>query len=190
MYIQYQNAPKFTQLLSSLVTYLTIPIDQFYEHFFDLRQCDTQGLNNWGKILNQTRTVLAYNYAQTFGFYTGEANLSTTVYPQNFGHGSFFSTSTDTITVTLNDYQYRQLLLLLWQSYCVDCSLVSCANVINEYIQNQYNNPDYRCDIIEGSMSFTYKFNFALAPWEIALFELNQILPKPAGIKYFVNWSQ
>ena len=70
-YIQYQNAPKFNALLTQLTNYLTIPIDQFYTDYFNLLTATTQGLDNWGIILNETRNITYYNYDSIFGFDTG-----------------------------------------------------------------------------------------------------------------------
>lgn len=229
MFIQYQNAPKFKELLDRLKDYLTIPIQQFYEHFFNIDTADTQGLNNWGLILGQSRTVGQYSLDGVFGFgkrtfpkpptyplplgygvfgddlpdpFEGAFGFSVdtytppepmpapNAYPQPFDYGVFYGgTNTNTKKSTLTNDQYRAVLKLLYQTYTVDCSLASCEEVVNNYIQEQYNNPILKCNIIEGDMFFTYQFNFTLQPWEISLFKLTKILPKPAGIAYYITWG-
>lgn len=188
MYIQYQNALRFVSLLSQLEAYLSIPIREFYNHFYNLATCDTQGLDNWGKILNRTRIAVIPDYSQCIGFDNGTPPVPLdTGYPQNFNNGNFYGGQT--IAGTLNDEQYRALLQLTYQKYSVDCSVAACTNVINNYIQTRYNDAAYQCEIIEGNMEFVYMFNFIPQDWEIALFKYSQVLPKPAGIAYTIQWS-
>jgi hypothetical protein len=187
MYLQYQNTPKFTDLLDKLTAYLLIPINQFYEHFFNLDTADTQGLKNWGVILNQGNVVLARNYDYVFGFNNGTAQTPPDIgYPQNFGHGNW-AVYYDRRTLT--DDQYRILLKLTYLNYITNNSLASCVSIVNTYIQEQYNNPDKYCTLLNGNMIFTYHFNFALTDWEVALFKDSHKLPTPAGIGYNVTWD-
>jgi len=188
LYIQYQNSIKFVNLLTQLEAYLSIPVRDFYNHFYNLQTCDTQGLNNWGKILNQTRNTLVPDYSQVVGFENGiPPDPIDTGYPQNFNNGNFYGGQTR--TVILDDAKYRLLLQLIYQKYSVDCSVAACTNVINYYIQQRYNNPAYYCEIIEGNMEFVYLFSFTPQDWEIALFKYSQVLPKPAGIAYIIQWK-
>jgi hypothetical protein len=185
-YVQYQNAPKFTQLLNLLAGYLLIPIELFYATYFNLQTAGTQGLNNWGVILNQSNNILVTQNINRYGFENGSPPSPIDVgYPQNFGHGNF---SNDTQTTILSNDEYRVLLQFIYSSYVIDCSVRSCTDIINTYIQNQYNNPAYHCYITEGNMTFTYAFNFTLQPFEIAIFITNGKLPRPAGIAYEVTY--
>ncbi len=188
MFIQYQNSSNFVSLLNQLSDYLLIPIDQFYNHFFNIKTADTQGLDNWGLILNQIRTIQVPDYTSIVGFNNGVAPVPLdTGYPQNFNYGGFISSATTTQTLT-ND-QYRAVLQLLYFKYTVDCSVKSCIDVANIYIQEQYNDPSLLCSITEHAMYYTYDFNFTLQPFEITLFKQNDLLPRPAGIKYNVTWT-
>lgn len=188
MFIQYQNAPKFKSILEKLSVYLTIPIEEFYQHYFNIETADTQGLDNWGKILNQSRTIQTPDLTSIFGFDTGvPPSPLTTGYPQNYNNGTFYGGQT--IPVILGNDSYRILLQFKYSSYTVNNSVAACMTVINNYIKKQYPlNPSYKCDIIEGNMYFIYNFNFALQPFEVALFHYNKILPTAAGIKYGVDW--
>lgn len=187
MYIQYQNANKFTTLLNDLEAYLTIPIKEFYDHYFNINTADPQGLANWGKILNQTETIAVPDFLNVFGFDTGDTPMPLdTGYPQNFGFGNFYNGQTAPTTLTTE--QYRAVLKLIYLKYTSNCSVGSCVNVINSYIQQQYSNPLYKCVIIESQMQFAYSFNFTLQDWEIALFKYNDTLPRPGGIDYKVYW--
>lgn len=190
-YLQYQNAPKLNKLLNELEQVLIIPVDLFYMNFYNIQTCDTQGLNNWGKILNITRNFIYYDYQQVFGFDTGVPNPTTTDYPQNFGHGSFFSETTRTKKGVMSDEQYRIVILLTYQRYSVDCSVKACTAVSNFYVQKIYHNTAYDCEILEDftAPKFTYNFNFTLSAFDLTVCKLNQMLPKPAGIRYDVTWS-
>lgn len=186
VYVQYQNAPKFNQLLRELTDYLTIPIDQFYSEFFNLATCTTQGLNNWGRILNQPRSVEYYDYDYIMGFDTGiTPSPLGTGYPQNFDNGNFFSfegSSSD-----LDDATYRALLQLTYFRYVIDCTVGACARVMTYYAQ--LSDPANKCAIIDGDKIFTYAFNYTLSGWEIVLFQQLKLLPRPAGIDYIVTWT-
>jgi len=185
MYVQYQNAPNFKKLLRQLTDYITIPIDQFFTAYFDLTTCTTQGLDNWGKILNRTRQVNYYNYSKVFGFDNGVTPIPPdTGYPQNFQHGNFFSLTGSGLS--LPDYAYRSLLQITYYSYIIDCTLGACASIITFYAKQQ--NPSYKCIITEGDMTFNYHFNYELQGWEVVLFTYSKILPAPAGINYTVTW--
>jgi|GEM_PF-5184550 hypothetical protein len=188
MFIQYQDAPNFKTLLQSLSAYLTIPIDDFFYHYFNLDTADTQGLDNWGIILNQGRTIQSPDYTSVFGFDTGiPPSPLATGYPQNYNNGTFYGGQT--IPVTLTDDQYRVLLQFRYSGYVTNNSVASCMTIINNYIKKQYPlNPTYRCDIVESVMHFRYVFNFTLQPFEIALFRDNKVLPTAAGIGYGVDW--
>lgn len=187
LYVEYQNGTKWNDLLRKLTDYLTLPIDQFYTDFFDLRTCTTQGLDNWGRILNQSRNIYFYNYNENiFGFDTGiPADPLDTGYPQNFGHGNFFSFDANGLTLT--DDQYRILLQFKYFSYTLDCSIGACVNAVNYYVRNYH--PGETCQLIDGNMHFTYHFSYTLEPWEITMFRDNKVLPSPAGITYTLTWS-
>jgi hypothetical protein len=187
-YQQYQNAPKLNELLNELEQVLIIPINLFYDRFFNIMTCDTQGLNNWGLILNRTRDYLIYNYDESFGFDTGEPNPTTTKYPQNFGHGSFWSASNRSEKAIMSDAQYRIVLLLLYQKYSVDCSVKACTDTANYFTQLTRNDPTLNCTVIDNYKTFTYHFNYSLTAFEQTILKLNQNLPKPAGIHYNVTW--
>lgn len=186
MYVQFQNAPKFRGLLSELQDYLVFPIDDYYEEYFNIATCNTEGLNNWGRILNQARSILVYDYSGVFGFNNGVAPVPIdTGYPQNFGHGNFFSGET-TLT-ELDNTQYRALLGLRYLSYTVLPSAGVVTQLINAYIQEVYNDPLKKCQLVEGDMEFAYNFNFRLSNYERQLFRINNILPRPAGVKSVIE---
>lgn len=144
-------------------------------------------MDNWGVILNQSREVFIYDFDNIIGFNNGISPIPPdTGYPQNFNNGNFFNfgSSVD----GLPNEQYRILLKFKYATYTTNCSYASLTNIINYYIQQQYNNLSKRCDIIDGIKTFTYAFNFTLQPWEIGLFAIEKILPSPAGIRYTVTY--
>ena len=188
LFIQNQNGPKWNELLRKLTDYLTIPIDQFYTDYFDLRTCTKQGLDNWGRILNVGRTVPYFNIDSIFGFDTGVTpSPPDTGYPQNFDHGNFYALADNTFE--LNDNQYRVLLQFTYINQTIDNSIGACVASVNAYARNSHDgDSSFKCQVIESALSFTYAFNYTLEGWEAILFAVIKILPTPAGIPYTVTW--
>ena len=184
IYIQYQNASNFANLLRGITDYLTIPITEFYSDFFDLRTCTTQGIDNWGRILNQSRVIQYFDFTDIFGFDLGLPPPEPHEYPQNYNHGNFFSFGGS--STSLDDTAYRALLQFTYFNQTIDCSVGACVSVVNYYVRQS--NPNNKCVLTESNMSFNYAFNYQLQGWEIVLFTYTKILPTPAGIPYTVTW--
>jgi hypothetical protein len=184
LYVQKQNTVVMKGLFRKLTDYLTIPIDQFYSDYFNLLTCTTQKLDNWGRILNQTRNITFYNYQYILGFDVDEPAPVDNEYPQNFDHGNFFAFNG--IPGLLNDNEFRVILQFAYFRQTIDCSIGACVAITNFYAKQS--GSDHKCQIIEGDMSFIYNFNYTLQGFEIVLFKQNKILPTPAGITYDVNW--
>jgi Protein of unknown function (DUF2612) len=181
IYRQYSNSPKLISLVQKTANAMLFKNIDFTVDYLDIRTANTDGLNNWGIILNQPRVVrsgLAYD--GVFGFDDGAPPSDTTTYPQNFYHSNFFNISYSP-TQELTNSQYRALLLLKYRKYTTNNSLKDLNDIIIEY-----------ADISGGGgipyvfstydMNITYKFNYVPLPYETYLFKDTPILPKPAGV--------
>lgn len=204
MYSQYQNSPKFTAILEKLRAYLTVDIADVYFNWYNLETANTEGLDNWGRILNQSRVItITEPFIRRFGFNPNPPHTITptpTNYPLNFGFkvnnvetnslwGNFAVTTTTDI---LTNADYRKLLKFIYLGYVTDRSITSILNTVNWYCQNQYPNTGRWCNIIETTKpnpQVRFNFNFLLDDIEIQLFKYNDLLPRPAGVKSIVTWN-
>ena len=302
MYNQYQQTTKFNDLISRLNGILLVNPKDIYDNFFNLYTAMEGGLDNWGIILNQSRTIKTRNllknrfgvfkssyypnnfdgrqltlpagitYPQNFGKQTIQFNTvgtntatltntyqtvyqaiynalnattTTPVYLNPVGNsdiiqfiqinttafqktGTVDNTGTITINttgtpqlntryyvlggatpvpidlntrwgnfasteaiVTLQDFQYRPLLVFLYLGYVLNRSVNACLISVNTYLSQIYGAGKY-CEIEEntvlyGRNTFIYKFNFILNEIDFSLFRYNKILLRPAGINYEIQ---
>ena len=187
IYSQYSQAHNLINLIDDLSNYLNINKDDFIKNYFDLKTCNTQGLDNWGLILNTSRYINVVDINSIFGFDTGSpANPLSTGYPQNFNNGVFFDKVAQKQGLT--DEAYRLYLLFTYKKYVFQISISSCLEIVNLYCKTL--NENYKCKIVEDtqSLSFIYEFNYELSALEITLFKYLKILPKPCGVEYTINY--
>lgn len=181
IYLQYANSPNLISLVTKTANSLLFKNINFTDDYLSILTATTEGLNNWGIILNQNRTVFSGEmYDSVFGFDTGEIPTDTITYPQNFYDSNFFNINFS-LTIDLTDTQYRALLILLYRKYTTNNSIFELNNIIQQYstligasgTPNVYSNYD---------MSITYEFNYTLQLYEDYLFNNLNILPKPVGV--------
>lgn len=186
IYLQYQNSPKLISLVNKTANALLFKDINFTNDYLNIRTASSEGLDNWGIILNQPRIVYSGEaYDNVFGFNNGFIPLNTTDYPQNFYYSNFFNIVYSP-TIAINDDQYRALLLLIYRKYTTNNSIYDLNNIIQEYSEMMgasgvpYVKSNY-------DMSITYKFNYYLLPYEAYMFNRYNILPKPAGVKLIIE---
>lgn len=178
IFIQYQNSPNINALVEQLKENLTISADDFFNNYFYIETCVSDGLDNWGRILNRSRTVeVDVSFDNVFGFDTGVPPPTPGAYPQNFGHGTFYSPRPNNL-VKLTDTAYRALLKFTYLTLTSNGTLYNINNILNYYYKNTGKVKVYNSAL----MQITYEFMFALQPYERTLFTLNHVLPTPAGV--------
>lgn len=181
IYRQYANSPKLISLTQKTANAMLFKDIDFPVDYLSIRTANTAGLDNWGIILNQPRTVrsgLAYD--GVFGFANGVTPTDTVTYPQNFYRSNFYNASYSP-TTTLTNTQYRALLLLLYRKYTTNNSLKDLNEIIIEYADiSGASGIPYVFSTYD--MSITYKFNYVPLPYETHLFKNTPLLPKPAGV--------
>ncbi|APA83229.1 DUF2612 domain-containing protein [Francisella tularensis] len=184
IYIQYQKATKFKFLLESLTEYLTIKAEDFHRDYFDLFTCKAEGLDNWGRILKVSRAIDVLDFDNIFGFDTAADDDQ---FPMNFDNGVFYGV--DSNRQSLNDEDYRILLIFRYLSFVLDKSIKSCNHAVNIYTKLKDKNYKGWIENKKDEVGFIYRFNYTLSPVEITLFKYMKILPCPAGVDYDVHWE-
>jgi hypothetical protein len=201
LYTQYSNAVNLRNLLNGglvskidglpyegLLNYLTINSDEFLNTYFSLAATtSTDGLDNWGRILQVDRTIYLPNVETNsiFGFDTGvPPSPITTGYPQNFNNGNFWGG--DEIAYALNDYQYLFLLQLRYAKLTTNCSIASIIAILNIYFRAF--DPTQEVIVNELSiMEMTITLTNPAPAYQIYILQQRpDVLPIPAGVKYNV----
>jgi len=180
VYIQYSNSPNLKSLVNLTANSLLFTED-ISANYLSIQTASTEGLNNWGIILNQSR-VVSYGevYPKVWGFFNGVPVTDTTTYPQNFYNANFYNRTYD-VTISLNDTQYRALLLLLYRKYTSNFSMSDLNSMIQQYatITGASGVPNV---ISTYNMQITYQFNYTPLPYEQKLFYSSNFLPRPLGV--------
>jgi hypothetical protein len=184
IYIQYGKAEKLESLISGLEPNLIIDEFLFRKNFFNIFTCGTTGLNQWGLLLNRTRTILVPNYTGTFGFGDILGLPPEPEYPRNYDHGNFYSGAND--LVALPDDQYRTLLLFTYAYLTSNFSLLSANKIMNTYCSTF--DPPLTVQISTiGVKRINFDFNGFLLPWQAAIFALPGVLPVPLGVSFTLS---
>jgi hypothetical protein len=181
VYIQYSNSPNLKSLVNLTANSLLFTED-ISANYLSILNANTNGLDNWGIILNQSR-VVSYGavYPKVWGFFNGVPVTDTTSYPQNFYNANFYNPTYD-VTISLTDTSYRALLLLLYRKYTSNLSLADLNSIIQQYatITGASGVPNV---ISTYNMQITYQFNYTPLPYELKLFYDTDLLPVPMGVK-------
>lgn len=180
VYTQFINCPNINGILNGVQPLITIDVDQFYSDFFDIDTCNKQGLDQWAALLNITRTINVPNFANVFGFDTGQTPVDN-VYPCNFGMGNFYDGQT--IPSTLGDDDLRSLLRLRYNYITTSATVKNANEIMNVYVQTI--NPTYKCIVAEISpMEIQFQFNFTISNEQYIIFRTEGVMPVPAGVAY------
>lgn len=175
---QYNDAANLQALLQSKQDWYDENHVQFWEDWitdvFDLRTANSFGLSVWSVILNLPlfgETQISPSDYPAFGF---ESSL-------NFDNGNF---ATDSIGLLgLPDEQKRIILRLRYFQLTTRCAIPE----INEFLNGLFGaNEIY---VLDGlNMTMTYVFAGPLAQSFFTIFQILDVLPRPAGVEVnFVN---
>jgi len=184
-FVQFSTAKNANKLFDELLPLLTIDVLAFYRDYFDIDTCDSDGLNNWGRILELSRIVSIMTATNgVFGFgIQSDYPIPEDGYPQNLDNGFFYNPAYENTPVqyTMLDYEYRFALKFRYAALTSNLSLKAINKIMNDLLINL--NPDYKCVVTQTAvMQLTYKFNFLLAAWQKSIFLNRSILPIPAGV--------
>ena len=183
-YVQFATATNLNKLFDELRPLLTIDPLEFWRDYFDIDTCLTDGLDNWGRILDFDRIIqISTADNGVFGFGEGNYPIPPDGYPQNFNNGNFFDPNEAEAFVSyrLTDYEYRIVLKFRYASLTSNLSMKAINKIMNDLIRGI--NEQYKCAVIQSDvMQLTYKFNFTLQPWQKSIFTNRNALPVPAGV--------
>lgn len=183
VYTQYTNAINFLNLLAGLEPLLIIrPLD-FYYNYFNIDTCTGDGLDNWGRILDISRTVNTPDLTNVIGFNNGSP-LEDNQYPCNFNMGNFYGNQV-TANV-LNDEDFRSLLKLRYAYITTNATLDSANTIMNIFVSSiGFGN---KCQVREvGPMQIEFNFNLTLTFAQRAILYQPGLLPVPASVAHVIH---
>ena len=175
---QYANSPSLTTIIENLEACLdqTQNLERFYDMIWNIQTAVGDGLDDWGRIVGVDRT-LTLTGGKFFGF-----DEATTISADPFDQSPFFSGTLATSNYILSDAAFRKLIMAKAAANISDGSISSINKILMTLFPNRGN-----CYVEDnGDMSLTYKFNFVLAPWELAMVSQSGVLPKSTGCSYSI----
>jgi hypothetical protein len=186
---QYANSP----ILDALITDFNAAIDitQFFDEFYDDEfNVDTAvgyGLDVWGRIVGVPRTLkLSGTLGNYFGFEEGSGWLSFGSVGGTVG-GIFYSgASAITSNITLNDAQYRQVIIAKALANVSDGSIQSLNTILLELFGFSITNTNQPYVQDNQNMSITLVFLLPLSAVQLAIIQ-SGILPIPNGVQVFIS---
>lgn len=177
LYIQYDQYKSIKSVVNGFTMLYEFNLDAWYRDYFNIDTADKEGLNNWGRILNRSRTVEIPIRSSIFFGMVG--STSGNYKPKNFNRGTFYK-KRGSVYQDLPDEPYRQMLKLKWVTQHINPSIYNISQMMNNYYQQLPNNTQ-QVTITEGNMSVIYHFSQPLKPFEPTIFYLDGILPRPMG---------
>jgi hypothetical protein len=213
VYVQYSNSPVIRSVIDGLKPYFSVSTTNFYTDYFNLYTANTDGLDNWGRILNLSRYLNIQTLDNIFGFDeiplpphqdTGEYQnfYSGSTGDKWISGGSFYSASNNSYQPMPDDI-YRAMLLMRYSVLTTNATLYAINIIMNNFIKQVYpDHPERRCTVkttviqppdplATAPMQITYEFNYNLEIWESFLYSntSNQIyfLPTPIGVEQVIK---
>lgn len=177
---QYANSPILTQLITDFFGYIdqTANMDAFFDLVWNIDTAQGWGLDVWGRIIGITRVLSVPLPDMYLGFHeAGDAN------EVGFNQAPWFAGQPVTSNFALSDSAYRVLLFAKALANISDGSIPA----INQLLLNLFPNRG-NCYVVDnGDMSLTYKFEFFLAPFELAIVGSSGVLPTPCGVAFDIE---
>lgn len=170
---QYANSPTLVQLANNMDDYINPDTDfnAFYNFIWNVETAQGFGLDIWGRIVDVGRMVTIPGGVTHLGYQ--EALVW-----QPFNQAPFYTGEQATQTYRLTDGAYRTLILVKALANISDCTSPS----LNQLLSNLFAGRG-RCYVSDtGKMEFRYVFEFALAPYEIAILTQSGAIPRPAAV--------
>lgn len=177
---QYANSPTLLALLSDFDQWvdLTQFTEDFLSYVWNINTAQGFGLDIWGRILGQSRNI---QIEQTSGFNFGfNINEAPGTQWQPWSQAPFYGGQAGgTVTFSLTDTDYRQLLLVKASSNIATCDCPS----INALMRAMFGSFG-RCYVgydPEIPMDIGYHFEFFATPVQKSIIE-SGLFPIPAGM--------
>jgi hypothetical protein len=179
---QYSDSAHLTALLGFINDWLEqdANFEVFYDSIWNIATAVGYGLDVWGRIVGVVRvlTVAADEYLGFEGSPGSASGDSFTVAPWYEGEPT-------TSNYSLTDDAFRQLIYAKAAANITNGSI----QAIN-YILTNILFPDrghaYVIDNLD--MTMIYKFDYQLAPFEVAIVATSGVLPRPVGVSVSVQY--
>jgi hypothetical protein len=209
---QFANSPRITALIDSLWTCIDQKknLDAFFNLVWNIDTAQGYGLDVWGRIVVVDRVLKLPTSGLPLGFYEETYGVG------SFGQGVFYSGDMLTTNYRLSNDAYRKLVLAKAMANITDGSITSINAILmllfgargNCYVQEmrlseylgfgeaETLTPNYIetfgfARFYSGepltTMTMSYTFEFQPDPVELAIIEQSGVLPKPTGVKAFIN---
>lgn len=173
---QFANSPTICGLIQGVNECIDprSDIQAFLDYVWNINTARGFGLEIWGKILGvNSRQVQISSDIQYFGFDTGASDT----YP--FEEGIFYTDGESMDLYRLSDTAFRTALMAKAMANISRCTPFA----INRILRNLFSGRG-DCHVADlGNMQMRYVFNFYLLPWEEAIIDQMNVLPKPAGVE-------
>lgn len=172
---QYATSPAISALVKSINEWIRpdVDLDNFYNLIWNIETAEGYGLDVWGRIVGVVR-VLTVVSGQFFGF--AEASDPSEV--GTFGQAPLYSGSSVTSNFALTDDAFRKLILAKAAANITNGSIQSINRILMGLFPGRGN-----CYVLDNlDMTMTYKFEFALEPFEISIVEQSGVLPRSVGV--------
>lgn len=200
---QYSTATKLCALISDFNDYIDpgANLDDFYNFIWNVDTAIGAGLDIWGRIVGVER-VLTVTDTTFFGFQQGGW--------RGFNQAPFYTGRLTTTNFRLTDEAFRSLIMAKAAANITDSSIPAINHILmtlfpgrgNAYVtEGQFFRQTSSFGFAEATdkvgfnqapfgqavasypfgMKMTYVFDFALAPFEVAIVT-SGVLPKPTGV--------
>ena len=172
---QYASSEHLMSLLAAIDAWISpdTNFENFYTLIWNIDTAQGYGLDVWGRIVGVNRVLTITN-----GFYFGFAQADDPALVGTFGKAPFFSGESVTSNFTLTDDSFRQLILAKAAANITNGSIPAINAILMNLFPGRGN-----CYVVDNlDMTMTYKFLFPLAPFERAIVENSNVLPRPAGV--------
>lgn len=165
MLSQYANSPKYVALYNGLTDLFSNAktLNDWFNVVYNLKTASGFGLDVWGAILNQDRSITYINE---------DTNLPETIYLKG-------ALTADGISYTEEQIEeiYRQVLFLKAMSNITNATLKSLNDMLLYYYQNR--GRAYALNY--GTMEIRFVFEFFVNKLEKAIFT-SDLMPRPTGV--------
>ena len=171
---QYSNSPILDALILSFNAAMdfTADFDAFYDNMLNVQTAVGYGLDCWGRIVGVNRVLQLASGGNFLGF--EEATGAWT----GFGQGGFYSGVTLTSNYILSDADFRRLILAKAAGNISDGSIPSINAILIGLFPSR--GTVYIADNL--NMTATITMTFVPTAIDIAILELPNVLPIPAGV--------
>jgi hypothetical protein len=179
---QYANSPIIRQLLEDWNADLDprASFQDFYDKVWNVATAEGYGLDMWGRRVGVSRVISIPSLGTA---YFGFSDQGTYEGYQPFGQAPFWPDGPFTDNITLNDDDYRVLIMTKAMSNISDCA----APTINALLQKLFGSRG-TCYVIEKfNMEMEYFFAFMLSSVDLAILCNSGAFNRPAGVRAFVS---